>query len=71
MELIINIDDIKESSKSEWLLRTLNLLGIHYKTQETPQNLEEYNNDLLEGDNEIEQGHFITAEDLKKESLQW
>lgn len=33
--------------------------------------IEEYNDDLLEGEKEIEQGHFITAEDLKKEVSQW
>ncbi|MGF7230516.1 hypothetical protein [Arachidicoccus sp.] len=71
MELIINIDDTKEGYKSEWLLRTLNLMGIRYKTKETPQTLEEYNDDLQQGNDEIEQGHFISAEDLKKESSQW
>ncbi|MBO9618387.1 MAG: hypothetical protein J7539_05055 [Niabella sp.] len=68
MELIINFDNINDSSKREWLLHTLKLMGIGYKAKETPQTLEEYNDDLEAGNDEIEQGHFITATDLKKQA---
>ncbi|HEX5155151.1 MAG TPA: hypothetical protein VFW07_27095 [Parafilimonas sp.] len=71
MELVIDFDKINDTSKKEWLLHTLKLMGISYKAKETPQTIEEYNNDLQEGDEEIEQGNFITAEDLKREAAKW
>lgn len=71
MELIIDFDNIKDSSKREWLIRTLKLMGIGFHTKEKPQTLEEYNADLEAGDAEIEQGNSITAEDLKKEAQKW
>lgn len=71
MELVIDFDKISDSSKKEWLLRTLKLMGIGYSEKETPQTVEEYNNDLEQGNDEIEQGNFITAEDLKKEAAKW
>lgn len=71
MELIIDFDNINDSSKKEWLIRTLKLMGIEFHTKEKPQTLEEYNADLEAGDAEIERGNFITAEDLKKEAQKW
>ena len=71
MELIIDFDSIKDSSKREWLIRTLKLMGIGFHTKEVLQTLEEYNEDLERGNAEIEKGNFITAEDLKKEAQQW
>ena len=71
MELIIDFDSIKDSSKKEWLLSTLKLMGISFHSAEKPQSLEEYNNDLEEGNGEIESGDFITAGDLKKETGKW
>lgn len=71
MELIIDFDKIKDNSKKEWLIRTLKLMGIAFKTSEKPQTLDEYNKDLEEGNAEIERGDFITATDLKKEASKW
>ncbi|MCO5237794.1 MAG: hypothetical protein M9933_16160 [Chitinophagaceae bacterium] len=71
MELIIDFDNIQDSSKKKFLLRTLKFLGINYKTSEGHQTLEEYNDDLEAGDDEIEKGKFTTAVDLKKEAQKW
>lgn len=71
MELIIDFDKIKDNLKKEWLIRTLNLMGIAFKTSEKPQTLDEYNEDLEAGNAEIERGDFITATDLKKEASKW
>jgi len=71
MDLIIDFDAINDSSKKDWLLRTLKLMGIGYHTSEKPQTIEEYNKDLEEGEAEIEKGKFITNEQLKKEIKKW
>ncbi|WP_276502399.1 hypothetical protein [Terrimonas pollutisoli] len=71
MQLIIDFDSIKDSSKREWLLSTLKLMGINFYSSEKPQSVEEYNKDLEEGNAEIEKGDFITASDLKKEAGKW
>jgi len=71
MELIIDFDTIKDSSKKDWLLNTLKLMGINFHTTEKPQTLEEYNRDLEEGDAEIEKGNYITNEQLKKQIKSW
>ena len=71
MDLIIDFDGINDSSKQDWLLRTLKLMGIGFQTAEKPQTLEEYNKDLEEGDAEIEKGNFVTNEQLKKEIESW
>jgi hypothetical protein len=71
MDLIIDFDGINDSSKQDWLLRTLKLMGIGFQTAEKPQTLEEYNKDLEDGDMEIEKGNFITNEQLKKEIKSW
>ena len=71
MELIIDFDNIKDSSKKEWLLRTLKLMGIDFQTAEKPQTVDEYNQDLEAGNAEVEKGDFITASDLKKEADKW
>jgi len=67
MELVIDIDQIEDLSKREWLIKSLKLMHIDYQTNDRPQTIEEYNEDLLEGEAEIERGEFITAEDLKAE----
>jgi len=71
MDLIIDFDGIKDSSKQDWLIRTLKLMGIGYHTAEKPQSLDEYNNDLESGNAEIEKGNFITNDQLKKEMKSW
>ena len=71
MDIIIDFDGIKDSSKQDWLLRTLKLMGIGYHTAEKPQTLDEYNNDLEEGNAEIEKGNFVTNEQLKKDIKSW
>jgi hypothetical protein len=71
MELIIDFDNITDPGKKEWLLHTLKLMGIGYQALEKPQTLEQYNDDLLAGDSEIERGEFKTAEDLKAEVRKW
>ncbi len=71
MDLIIDFDSINDCSKQDWLLRTLNLMGIGYHTAEKPQTQDEYNNDLETGNAEIEKGNFITNDQLKKEIKSW
>jgi hypothetical protein len=71
MDLIIDFDDINDSSKQDWLLHTLKLMGIGYHTAEKPQTLDEYNNDLEAGNAEIEKGNFMTNDQLKKEMKSW
>ncbi len=71
MQLIIDIDSIKDTYTKDWLLQTLKLLNIKYDTAERRQTLEEYNKDIEEAEEEIERGDFITAENLKKEARSW
>ena len=71
MELIIDFDKIKDPGKKEWLLHTLKLMGIGFQATEKPQTPSQYNEDLEAGDAEIEQGNFITAQDLKIEARKW
>ena len=71
MDLIIDFDGIKDSSKQDWLIRTLKLMGIGFLTAEKPQILDEYNNDLGSGNAEIEKGNFITNDQLKKDMKSW
>jgi hypothetical protein len=71
MDLIIDFDGITDSSKQDWLLRTLKLMGIGYHTAEKPQTLDEYNNDLESGNAEIEKGNFMANDQLKKEMKSW
>ncbi|MGV3764421.1 hypothetical protein [Parapedobacter sp.] len=71
MELIIDIDNIKEAKKEKWLLSTLKLMGINFQTVEKRQTIAEYNQDLEAGDAEIEQGKYITGIDLKAEIKKW
>jgi hypothetical protein len=71
MDLVIDFDVIRDSSKQDWLLRTLKLMGIGYHTTEKPQTLDEYNNDLEAGNADIEKGNFMTNEQLKKEMKSW
>jgi hypothetical protein len=71
MDLIIDFDAINDSSKKDWLLRTLKLMGIGFHTAEKPQTIEEYNKDLEDGEAEIEKGNFMTNEQLKKDIRSW
>ena len=71
MDLIIDFDGIKDSSRQDWLIRTLKLMGIGYHTAEKPQTLDEYNNDLESRNAEIEKGNFITNDQLKKDMKSW
>ncbi len=54
MQLIIELNDIKDNGQREWLIRTLKLIGIKYKTGEQPPSLEEYNADLKTGRKEVQ-----------------
>ena len=71
MELIIEFDDIEDTSKKKYLLETLKFLGIQFKTTEKRQTLEQYNKELEESDAEIDNGNYITMEDLLKETEKW
>jgi hypothetical protein len=71
MHLIIDIDEIEDSSKKEWLINTLRLMNISFNTAEKRQTLEEYNVEIAEAEAEIERGDYITAIDLKKEARSW
>lgn len=71
MELIIEFDNIKDTSKKKFLLETLKFLGIQFKTSEKRQTIEQYNEELEVNDAEIEHGKFITMDDLLKEIEQW
>lgn len=71
MDLIIDFDGIQDSSKKDWLLRTLKLMGIGYHTAEKPQTIDEYNNDLEAGNADIEKGNFMTNDQLKKQIKSW
>lgn len=71
MDRIIDFDGINNSSKQDWLLRTLKLMGIGFHTAEKPQTLDEYNNDLEAGNADIEKGNFMTNDQLKKEIKSW
>jgi hypothetical protein len=71
MDLIIDFDSITDSSKQDWLLRTLKLMGIGFHTAEKPQTLDEYNDDLEAGNADIEKGNFTTNDQLKKEMKSW
>jgi len=71
MELIIEFDDIEDTSKKKYLLETLKFLGIQFKTVEKRQTLEQYNKELEESDAEIDNGNYITMEDLLKETEKW
>jgi hypothetical protein len=71
MDLIIDFDGITDSSKQDWLLRTLKLMGIGFHTAEKPQTLDEYNDDLEAGNADIEKGNFTTNDQLKKEMKSW
>ena len=71
MELIIEFDNIEDTSKKKYLLETLKFLGIQFKTIEKRQTVEQYNKELEESDAEIDNGNYITMEDLLKETEKW
>lgn len=66
MDILIDFDGINDSSKKEWLLQTLKLMGIRFQEIEKPQTQEEYNQELEEGEEEILKGNFVTHEQLLK-----
>jgi len=71
MELIIDFESIGDASKKDWLLKALKLMGISYEIKEFPQSREGYNRDLQAGNAEIDEGNYITAEELKKQAGKW
>jgi len=71
MELIIDLDNIKDPGTKEWLLHTLKLMGIGFRAMEKSQALAQYNQDLEAGDAEIERGDFKTADELETEARKW
>ena len=71
MELVIDFDKIKDSSKREWLITSLKLMEIDFQTIEKAQTIDQYNLDLLDGEAEISRGEFITAQDLQAETTKW
>ena len=71
MHLIIDFDGINDSSKQDWLLRTLKLMDIEFHTAEKPQSSGKYNNDLEAGNADIEKGNFMTNDQLKQEIKSW
>ena len=71
MNILIDFDSINDASKKEWLLRTLKLMEIGFQTIDRPQTVEEYNQELEEGEAEILKGNFITNEQLRKEIAKW
>ncbi|OOQ62292.1 hypothetical protein BC343_01935 [Mucilaginibacter pedocola] len=71
MELVIDLDKIKDASKREWLINSLKLMRIGFDTQEKRQTLDEYNEDLERGYAQVQRGEFTTVEDLKIEAAKW
>jgi hypothetical protein len=72
MDILIDFDGINDSSKKEWLLRTLKQMGIRFQEIDKPQTLEEYNQELEEGEAEILKGNFVTHEQvLKRMAERW
>lgn len=71
MELIIDLDKINDLDKEMWLLKSLKLMEIDFQLSEKAQSLEEYNDDLELGNQDIEDGRFISAEDLKRQAHNW
>ena len=71
MELIIDFESIGDASKKDWLLKALKLMGISYEIKEFSQSREVYNRDLQAGNAEIEEGNYITAEEVKKQAGKW
>jgi hypothetical protein len=71
MELVIDLDKIKDATKKEWLINSLKLMHIGFQTKEKRQTLAEYNNDLDEGEAEIARGEFLTVDQLKVEADKW
>lgn len=71
MYVIIDIDEIGEVDKKEWLLNSLRFMNIGYRISESRQTIEEYNADIDEAETAIDKGEFITAEALKKEAQKW
>jgi len=49
MNVIIDFDSIKGYFKKEWLLNTLHLMNIDFKTTDKRQTLEDYNLEIIAG----------------------
>jgi hypothetical protein len=71
MDILIDFDGINDSSKKEWLLHTLKLMEISFEIIDRHQTLEEYNQELEEGEAVILKGNYITNEHLMKEISKW
>ena len=71
MEIVIDLDKIKDATKKEWLINSLKLMHIGFQTKEKLQTLEEYNEDLDAGEAEIARGEFLTVDQLKAEADKW
>jgi hypothetical protein len=53
------------------IFQMIKTLSMSRRDDFKPQTLEEYNRELEEADRRIEEGHFITQEDLEKEMKTW
>ncbi|TFF39675.1 hypothetical protein [Mucilaginibacter psychrotolerans] len=71
MEIVIDLDKIKDATKKEWLINSLKLMHIGFDTQEKRQTIEEYNEDLELGDAEIKRGEFLTVDQLRAKADKW
>jgi predicted transcriptional regulator len=71
MDLIIDFDGITDPTKKDWLLDTLRIMNIKFHTAEKRQTIEEYNQELAEGEADYEKGNFITTDELKKRIKKW
>jgi hypothetical protein len=60
-----------EKSLTDGLLNAYRNVSPGNHTSKNPQTLAEYNQDLNAGNDEIENGDFIAAIDLKKEASKW
>lgn len=71
MKLVIDLDKINDHDKEMCLLKSLKLTEVDFQLNEKRQSIKAYNEDLRTGNDDIEQGRFINAEDLKLEARKW
>jgi len=71
MELVIDLDKIDDRATQKWLIDLLKEKHIDFETTQRRQTIEEYNEDLRQGEEDFKNGKFITAEDLKAKILKW
>jgi hypothetical protein len=72
--LTVNINDKKTEKAVKAVLTALGLSYDEDKSEritDKPQTLKQYNEDLEDGNSEIEQGDFISAAELKAEVSKW